>query len=80
MRISETLSPQRAKALAFIKAECASGRGFPTRREIANHMGWRHVGSGVLDVLHALHRRGYLDREWMVDGWKFSLKEAAHVE
>jgi len=31
-------------------------------------------------VLHGLARRGYLEREWVVDGWRFRLKESAYAE
>lgn len=35
-----TLSPARAKVLAFIRSEIATGKGFPSVRVIAAQMGW----------------------------------------
>lgn len=66
------LSPQRAKVLAFLRAEEAAGRGFPSRQQIAAHMQWKGT-SGVVDVLHALAGRGEVERKSVIGGWKFSL-------
>lgn len=67
-----TLSPQRAKVLAFLKAENAAGRGFPSRQQIRDHMGWKNDG-GVVDVLQALAGRGDVECKRGVGGWKFWL-------
>lgn len=67
-----SLSPQRAKVLAFLKAEDAAGRGFPSRQQIRDHMGWKNE-SGVVDVLHALAGRGDIERKRGIGGWKFWL-------
>lgn len=65
-------SPQQARVLDFIKARDGVGQPFPTRREIADHMGWKNV-SGALDCLHALSANGYLERTREGRQYVFSL-------
>lgn len=56
-----TLSPQRARVLAFVRLEVRAGRPFPSYVDIARHMGWRST-TGVYDALHHLAWLGYLHR------------------
>jgi len=65
-------SPQRARVLAFIKAEIAAGRPFPSTRAIADHIGWARTESAA-NVLAALAVDGLLRRRR--HGLKFSTYE-----
>lgn len=69
-----SLSPQRAKVLAFLHAEVAAGRRFPSREQIRDHMGWKNESS-VIDVLHTLAGRGDIKRKRSIGGWKFYLRK-----
>lgn len=66
------LSPQRAAVLDFIRRRVRTGRGFPTRGEIARHMGWKNETS-VYQVLQALHGLGHLRRFRSGKSFRFSL-------
>ena len=44
-----------AGVMAFIEAEIAAGRPFPSRVQVARHMGWKTT-SGVQDALTRLVR------------------------
>jgi hypothetical protein len=44
-RSYEERAPSKAKALAFILAEHAAGRGIPDNKALASHMRWRHETS-----------------------------------
>jgi hypothetical protein len=50
------LPRQMARVLAFIEAEVAAGRPFPSPSDIAAHMGWKNAVSGV-DALRNLGAR-----------------------
>lgn len=54
-------TPSTDKVLVFIRSEVASGREFPTHRQIADHMGWKGT-PGVRDTLSRLKCRGDLSR------------------
>lgn len=53
------LAPRTAQALAFIAAELAAGRPFPSFDRIAEHMSWRHPTSAN-HCLKRLMWDGYL--------------------
>jgi hypothetical protein len=54
-------APQRDRVLAFIKERVAHN-GFPSMREIADHMGWKNK-SGAIDACHYLVAEGHLTRQ-----------------
>lgn len=55
------------EVLAFIQAERAAGRPFPSKRQICDRMGWKDESS-VNDVFSRLVRYGYLKRHDAVRG------------
>jgi len=56
----DALPPQRRKVMLFIRSEVESGRPFPSRKAIAQHMGWKRENSSV-DVLVTLSWQGFID-------------------
>ncbi len=61
-------APQRRRVYEFICAEHEAGRPFPTKRQIADHMGWKNkTGAGdclnALAGLDGLLARSYVGRE-----------------
>lgn len=71
-------APNREKLLRFIKAEIAAGRPFPSKRALAEHMGWKNQSSAA-DALWALVRVGHLDVDTYGRGAKFSLPDRKRV-
>lgn len=68
--------PQRARVLAFIRAEIAAGRAFPTAQAIAAHMGWKTAAGSYHVVMGLAVEDGQLVRyrdERRV--WRFRLRE-----
>jgi len=61
------LSRSQMKVLVFIQTEVAAGRSFPSRQQIAEHMGWKQI-TGVNDVFNVLVGQGFLTREWIGKG------------
>jgi hypothetical protein len=78
--MTKPLPRQQQRVLDFISAEVGAGRKFPTKREIADHMGWKGE-SGSNDVLNALAYKGRLDRrDTKGRGWEFSLPAVGETE
>jgi hypothetical protein len=70
---------QTEKVLAFIRAEIAAGRPFPTTAQIASHMYWKHPSSAN-DVMVRLVRKKHVERVLHDDGIRhkaFKLRENA---
>jgi len=56
-RPSGLLPPQQQRVLDFVRAEIDAGRGFPSNKAIALHMGWKNEASAY-GCLARLTRRG----------------------
>ena len=70
---TKPLPRQQERVLGFIRAEIAANRDFPTKRMIADHMGWNSE-AGPSDVLNALDGKGYITRRHAKgNGWIYSL-------
>lgn len=79
----ENLSPRRREVLMFIHAEVDAGRGFPSRTQIADHMGWPTSSSNTYDALMTLAGAGYITRwhaRYNRNRWEFGLLEGAEHE
>ena len=72
------LGKSRRAAYQFIRDEVAAGRGFPSHTAIAEHMGWKNVGSAI-DCLSALVRHRLLLRYYEGSRVRFSLVECSPV-
>lgn len=64
-RQDHPLPPQRQKVWLFILSETEAGRVFPSKPQIAAHMGWKNTTS-VSDVLAQLASDGRIRRR----GWQ----------
>lgn len=53
------MTPVRERVLAFIKAEVAADRPFPSESAINAHMGWKSA-TAARDPIHALWNMGHL--------------------
>jgi DNA-binding MarR family transcriptional regulator len=57
-------TPQQLRVLAFCRARVSATGYFPTSKEIAEHMGWKHANS-VPQALHRLEKHGLVVIEAM---------------
>ena len=58
----DPLPPQQQRALEYLQSVVAATGKFPSRMEIAAHMGWKNESS-VSDCLARLHWRGKIKAE-----------------
>lgn len=60
-------TPKRARVLAFVQAELADGRPWPSTLAISRHMGWANY-STAHDALNGLMIDGQIRRNGSSDG------------